>query len=125
MQNRKERTTAPYKRSARVSELLREIIADTIEFKVKDAEAHKATVQKVDVSPNLRRVKVYVTVHGDKAQRKISMEALQHACGSIRHEIGVQSDLKYVPDLEFIYDDSLEYAARIESILRSLKEDGE
>jgi len=114
-----------YKRSARVSQLLREIIADTIEFKVKDAEAHKATVQKVDVSPNLRRVKVYVTVHGDVKQRKISMHALQHATGFIRHEIGMQSDLKYVPDLEFVYDDSLDYAARIENLLRSLKEKGE
>ena len=120
-----EGTTMSYKRSARVSELLREIIADTLEFKVKDVEAHKATVQKVDVSPNLRRVRVYVTVHGNLEQRKVSMQALRHATGFIRHEIGTQSDLKYIPDLEFIYDDSLEYAARIEDILRSLKDKGE
>ncbi len=110
-----------YKRADRVSRLLQQIIGEALMVKVRNADAHKANVQKVEVSENLRHARVYVSVPGDEAQRRATMKALQRATGFFRREIGQQSDLKYVPNLEFVYDDTLEYVANIDRILRSLK----
>lgn len=112
-----------FKRSQRVSELLREIVGETLSLKMRNPDAARATVLKVQVSDNLRHVKIFVTVSGDAQQRKATMAALQRARGFIRHEIGSQSDLKYVPQIEFIYDDTLDYVDNIERLLRSLKKD--
>ncbi|RMD93409.1 MAG: 30S ribosome-binding factor RbfA, partial [Calditrichaeota bacterium] len=108
--------------SRRVSELLREIIAETIATKIRNPDAAQATVVKVKVSDNLQQVKVFVTTHGDEKQREATMNALQRAQGFIRHEIATQSDLKYVPKLQILYDDTLDYVENIDRLLRSLKQ---
>ncbi len=109
------------KRSQRVSELLREIVGETLMTKMRNPDASRATISKVHVSDNLRHVKIFVTVSGDENQKQATMSALKQARGFIRHEIGVQSDLKYVPQIEFIYDDTLDYVETIDKLLRSLK----
>ncbi|MDQ7052714.1 MAG: 30S ribosome-binding factor RbfA [candidate division KSB1 bacterium] len=109
------------KRNIRVSRLVHQIVGETLMTKMRNVEASRANIQKVEVSENLRHVKIYVTVTGDEEQRKATMSALKQARGFIRHEIGAQSDLKYVPQIEFIYDDTLDYMEKINHILRSLK----
>lgn len=109
------------KRNQRVAHLLQEIIAETITFKLRDPAAKKATVSHVDVSENLRHVRIYVSVQGAAEERETTLGALHRATGFIKHEIGTQSDLKYVPQLEFLYDETLDRAETIEKLLRSLK----
>lgn len=111
----------PVKRSERVAALLREIIGETITQKMYNPDAAKATVNHVDITDNLRHVKVYVSVNGDEKQRAATMAALLKATGFIKHEIAAQSTLKFVPEVVFIYDDTLDQLDNIGRLLRSLK----
>ncbi len=108
-------------RSKRVSELIRQIISELLLFKVKDPAAQKVVVHDVTITDNLRHVKVFVFPPGDEKQKKAAMEALDRAKGFIKKEIGQQAKLKYMPEIVFIYDESLDRADRIDYLLRSIK----
>jgi ribosome-binding factor A len=75
------------------------------------------TVTEVRLSPDLRNAKVYVSVAGTEDEAKESMRALKHAAGFIRHQLGSVIRMKKLPDLHFVYDQTLETAARIEQLL--------
>jgi ribosome-binding factor A len=74
-------------------------------------------VTEVRLSSDLRNAKVYVSVAGNEDEAKESMRALKHAAGFIRHQLGLVLRMKKIPDLHFVYDQTLETAARIEQLL--------
>jgi ribosome-binding factor A len=54
------------------------------------------------------------------------MKALKQASGFIRHEWRERVDIRHIPELEFVYDESIEYGKKIENIIEKIKEeDGE
>ena len=108
-----------YKRSRRVAELIRQIVGETLMFKVKNQQAKKATVHDVEVSDNLRHVKIFVSMA--PGEKEATMQALMHITGFVRKQIGAEAGLKFTPDVEFVYDHTLDQAERIEQLLRSLK----
>lgn len=108
-------------RARRIAELIRRIVSEVLMFKIKHPEAKKASVQAVEVTDNLRHVKVRVYVRGDEAQKKATMQALEHSIGFFKKEIGEQAKLRNTPDVEFIFDKSLDHAEKIENLLKSLK----
>lgn len=109
------------KRQKRVSELIKRIVGKALASKVKNMDAQRATVVGVEVTPDLKHVKVYFSVAGSEAQRQATLRGLKSATGFLKHEIGAQAELRFVPDLQFIYDSSMDEAEKIEKILRSLK----
>jgi ribosome-binding factor A len=109
-------------RTSRVSEELREILAEEIP-KLKDPRVGFVTVTGVKVSPDLRRAWVYYTSMGDERERRASAAALRSAGPHLRRVIGSQVRLKVLPELEFEEDDTAETADRIETLIRRLHED--
>lgn len=107
-----------FKRSHRVAGLIRKIVGETLMLKVKNPQARKATVHSVDVSENLRHVKIYVSAVVEEKEE--TMKALDQVAGFIRKEIGAQAKLRFTPDIEFVYDRSLDNAERIEQLLKSV-----
>jgi len=67
---------------------------------------------------DLKIAKVYCSVYGENEEKKKTIEALQRSKGYIKFLLGKRVQLKYMPDLEFILDDTFEKAARIEELLR-------
>ncbi|NOX19835.1 MAG: 30S ribosome-binding factor RbfA [Nitrospirae bacterium] len=112
----------PYKRSERVADLFREEIADIILHKVKDPRIGFITVTEVKVSDDLRHARVYISVlKKEKTQETITV--LNSASGFIRSELGRRVRIKRLPRFEFFEDESIEYGARIDALLRKLKEE--
>jgi ribosome-binding factor A len=70
------------------------------------------------VSPCLQHAKIYVTYLSGDAQNEEYLEFLKKYTPRLRHHIGSKIRLKFVPDLEFIADNSFDYANKIESLLR-------
>lgn len=110
-------------RPSRVSEELREILAEEIP-KLKDPRVGFVTVTGVSVTPDLRLARVRYTAMGDEGERRATAAALRSARGHLRQVIGHQVRMKVLPDLAFEEDEAIENADRIDALLRSLHEEG-
>jgi len=89
---------------------------------VKDRRIGMVTVTGVDLSPDLRHARVYVSCMGTDQDRAASLQALNHAAGWIRHELGQRIRMKFLPEVVFFTDSSLEYGERIDRLLDKIKE---
>jgi len=114
-----------FKRSEKLGDLIREEVSQILIKELKDPRIGFATITKVDVSDDLREAKIYYSVFGDEREKVESHEGLQSAKGFIKRELGRRVRMKYMPEISFIFDDSLEYGGRIEELLRNLKDKDE
>ena len=108
-----------YSRSRVMGETVREVIARILVEESADPRLHLVTVTGVDMSPDLRHANVFVTTHGDEARYREMLEGLNSAKGRIRTLLGQAVRMKYVPELHFRIDPSIDEATRItDAILR-------
>lgn len=114
----------PYKRSQRVSDLLREEIADIIFFKLKDPRIGFLTVTGVDITDDLKIAVVYISILREE-EKKSTLEILQSATKFIRSELSKRLKLKFIPSIDFRLDTSAEYGSRIEQLLQQIREKDE
>ncbi|MGQ9559764.1 MAG: 30S ribosome-binding factor RbfA [Candidatus Oleimicrobiaceae bacterium] len=108
-----------FKRSQRVGELVKRELSAIIFRQVKDPGVGEMTITEVAVSDDLRFAKVYVTTANDPEARETTMRALQRAAGFLRSQLGARIKMRYTPELRFFYDDTLDRADRIETLLRN------
>lgn len=111
------------RRTIRVDELLKQEIAGLIRD-MKDPRVGFTTVMDVRTSPDLRHARVYVSVLGDEEDKQATVAVLQGARGYLRTRLGRDVTLKYLPELHFELDRTLEQAARIDALLDELDPDG-
>jgi ribosome-binding factor A len=78
------------------------------------------TLTRVQVSPDLQLARVHYTALGDEKTRKNSERALERAAPFLRRQIGSRLRLKRVPELKFVYDESIAGQDRIEQLLNEL-----
>lgn len=108
-------------KSERISDSLIEQISYIIANEVKNKDINFVTITEVKVTDDLSFAKVYFTVL-DETKKDSTLKALQSASGFIRHELRDRVDIRQIPELKFIYDESIEYGQRIEEKLKEIKE---
>ena len=69
------------------------------------------------MSKDLRYARVFVSIYGDEEQRKASLEVLQRAGGFLKGQLGRRLELRWVPELNFVIDDTLDRSERIDELL--------
>lgn len=111
-----------FKRCEKVAEAIHEEISALLVKGVKDPRIGFVTVTGVKVTDDLHLATVYFSVIGNEEARKGAEAGLNSAKGFLRREIGKVLRMRYVPDLLFKYDDSVEYGSRIESLLKQIHE---
>lgn len=105
----------------RISEEIRKEVSDIIRSAVKDPRiAELSSVVKTEVTGDLRYAKIYVSVLGDEETGKTTLEGLKKAAGFIRRELGKRLDIRYIPELQFVLDHSIEYSIEISQKLNEL-----
>jgi ribosome-binding factor A len=105
-----------------VGELLREELTDIIRREVKDPRVGFMSITTVDVPPDLRSARVYVSVLGTDDERAATLVALRSAAGFIRHHLKPRLRMRQIPELEFRDDRSMEHADQIARTLRELED---
>lgn len=110
-----------FPRHRRVAELIQHEIAVLIQRDFSDPGAALITVSSVDVSPDLRNAKVFVTALGDASQRSQLIKHLNQQAGHFRHCLSEVLRLRTVPHLKFAYDETLERGNRINELLDSVR----
>jgi len=114
------------RRIDRIEEQLRIELSEILEREIQDPRIGLATVTHVKISPDLRHARVFVTVLGDDAQRKKTLQGLRSAASYVRHLLSKRlHHLKRVPELAFDYDEALEKEMRIEELLEQIKHEEE
>ncbi len=108
------------RRTQQVGEFLREELTDIIRREVKDPRVGFMSVTRVDVPPDLRSARVYVSVLGTDEERVATLTALRSASGFIRHHLKPRLRMRQIPDLEFRDDRSMEHADQIARALQEL-----
>lgn len=111
----------PYKRSQRVSDLIREEIADIIMYKLKDPRMGFVTVTGVDITEDLKIAKIYISILKEE-EKDITLEILNSATGFVRAELAKRLRMKFIPSISFRIDKSIEYGIKIEKLLKEIKE---
>jgi ribosome-binding factor A len=105
-------------RRLRVNEALKETLSTVIAAEgLKDPRVGFVTVTGVNVSPDLRHAKVFVSVLGPQAQREATMAALSDSRGYLQSRLAASLRLKRTPQLQFIYDDTLDNAMHIAALM--------
>ncbi len=88
---------------------------------IKDEDIKFVTVTDCKVTNDLSFAKVYVTVF-DKEKTQSTIEALNNASGFIRRELADRIDIRHIPELTFVYDESIEYGMNIENKIKEIHE---
>ena len=105
-------------RSQRINEEVRREIEAILANDVKDPGlAAMVSVVRAEVTRDLAHAKIYVSVMGDEAQREQTTQALQRAGGFIRRALAGRLDLRRVPELHFVQDDSMAYAVNMSKLI--------
>lgn len=106
-------------RVERVSSLLRDVLAELIAREMKDPRAMGLVVTDVEVTNDLGEAKIFITGIPPE-RRKEALRGLQAASGFLRREVGRRVQMRTVPQLRFLFDESLDYGARIDAVLREI-----
>jgi ribosome-binding factor A len=111
-----------FKRADRVSDQMKQEIADILMRKIKDPRIGFVTVTGVDLADDLRNAAVYVSIYGSDAEKENSLKGLRSASSFIRSELGKRMRMRYLPELLFRFDATVERGAHIMELLREIEE---
>jgi len=111
------------RRPNRVGGAIQEEISRLLLREIKDPRIGFVTITRVKVSKDLRVVTVFFSVLGDQSVRADSLTGLNSAKGFMRRELGRRLRLRYVPDIVFSFDPSLEHMSRLAELIHQIHED--
>ena len=107
-------------RMDKINEELRKELSIIIDTDLKNPHiTGMISVTKVKTSPDLRYARVYISLLNCKNVKE-TFDGLKSASGFMRTELAKRVNLRYTPELRFEIDDSMEYGARIENILKEI-----
>jgi ribosome-binding factor A len=114
-------------RQERLSALIREEISEILLRRVKDPRisSNFIVITEVEISKDLRYARIYVSVYGSEEEKRETMKGLESAKGFIRSELGKDLRIRFIPEISFELDESLERGDRILKKLKELKLENE
>ena len=104
-------------RTQRIESEIQRVLAALIAREVKDPRVGNVTVTAVSVAPDLGSARVFFTPFAARHPPAQVREGLTHAAGFLRGELGRRLGLRHAPRLEFVFDESVESAARLTHLI--------
>lgn len=105
-------------RMQRIDHEMQRVLGTLISQELKDPRLGFTTVTRVEITQDLHHAKVFVSIIGDRHVARQTMDALQHAAGFLRGELGREIKLRHTPELQFVEDRSTERAINLSKTLR-------
>ncbi|MFC4906426.1 30S ribosome-binding factor RbfA [Actinomadura gamaensis] len=104
-------------RARKLADRIQQIVAETLERRIKDPRLGFVTVTDTRITNDLRDATVFYTVYGTEEERAGTAAALESAKGILRSEVGRQTGVRHTPSLTFKLDSLMENAAHIDDLL--------
>jgi ribosome-binding factor A len=112
-----------HSRPARVAEEFRQELSSLLARGLKDPRITGfVTVTGAKMSPDLKEIAVYVSIHAPAVERERTLEGLCAAASYLQREVARNLKLRHTPHLRFVYDESVERGDRIERLLKEARE---
>jgi len=108
-------------RAHRVGEQIHKEISALLVKGLKDPRIGFVTITAVEMTPDLHLARVFFSVMGDAAAQRQSEKGLKNSVPFLRRELGKRLRMRYVPDILFCHDSSLEYGNRIDALLKEIQ----
>ncbi len=106
-----------HSRTLRIAEQIQRELAELIRLELKDPRVGMVTLTDVEVTADYAHAKVFFTLLGTDDQIAAATAGLNHAAGFLRHELGQRIKLRGIPQLHFIYDESVERGVRLSRLI--------
>ena len=101
-------------KNTRINSEVQKVLAETIRGEIKDPRiAPLTSVVAVEVSPDLKTCKAWISVLGDEAAQKETMAGLRSASGFIKCRLAKEINLRITPEVQFIMDQSIAYGVNM------------
>ena len=110
-----------YQRSDRIGDLLVELISELLSREIRDPRVRRVTITGAKVTKDLKLARIFFNVLGGDEDRNHVLAGLRSASGFVRSRIAKELSLKFVPAIEFVYDDTEDHAQRIAELLKQTK----
>jgi len=114
-----------FPRADRVAAQIHKVLSEVLKKKIKDPRLDMAVVTGVKMSRDIKTASVYYTVSGEKEAKVSAAKGFQEARGYIKRTLAGSLGLRYMPEIRFFYDESIEYGAHIDNLIRSIHSNGE
>lgn len=111
-------------KSTRINGEVRRELSAIIQNEIKDPRIHPMTsVVEVEVAPDLKSAKAYISVLGDEQAQRDTLEGLRSAEGYIRRALARTVNLRNTPEIRFIMDQSIEYGVHMSKLIDDVNRD--
>ena len=121
----KRKTDTMGTRPERVQEAIRQEIAKVIQREIKDPRLGFLTITGVELTKDLRFARVYFTVLGEDKDKRLALKGLKSAKGFIKGRLADEIKLRFMPELEFMVDESLARTKKVYNIIDKLHKEKE
>ena len=110
-----------FKRADRVGDLIKTELSGILLKDVRDPRIKHVTITHVKMSDDLRLARIFFVPLGQETSSDEIMEGLKRASNFLRRELAKKLQLRYVPEITFMYDKSFEYGDRIDRLLAEIQ----
>ena len=109
-----------FSRADRVGGLIQQMLSELLQRDISDPRLQMATITAVKVTKDLRRARIFFASASGREASEQTAQGFRSAAGFIKRHLGPRLGLRYMPELEFFYDDSFDHGARIDQLLKSI-----
>ncbi|MFI3202246.1 MAG: 30S ribosome-binding factor RbfA [Eubacteriales bacterium] len=111
-------------KNTRVNAEVQKVLAEIIRGEIKDPRIHMLTsVVAVEVAPDLKTCKAWISVLGSEEERKNTLAGLKSAQGFIKNRVAKAINLRNTPQIEFVMDGSIEYGVSMSKLIEDVTHD--
>ena len=110
-------------RTEKVAEEIKHQIAGILTRDLAELHLGLVTVTRVRISKDLKNAKIYLSFIGNKEPSDVCLEKVKNRKKQIRMHLGAKVHLRFVPELDFYFDDTIEYASRIDELIKDIHKD--
>ena len=112
-------------KNTRINMEVQRELSEIIRTEIKDPRVHDAmvTVVNVDVTPDLKYCKAYISVLAEEEAAKETVKGLKSAEGFIRTQLAKKVNLRNTPEISFVLDQSIEYGVRMSKLIDEVAKD--
>ena len=108
------------RRLLKAAQAIREVVSMAILTELRDPRVKNVTVISVEVLPDMKSAKVFVSIMGSEKEQQLSLSGLQNAAGFLQRKIADRIETRYTPRLTFVLDKGVKHSLEVARILREV-----
>jgi ribosome-binding factor A len=115
----------PFTRADRISGLIQKTLSEILHKRIRDPRLDMITITGVKMTRDLRLARIYFSTPGGKERQQAASQGFASALGFVKRTLARQLGLRYMPDIQFFYDESFDYGAGIDKLLNRIRTEDE